>query len=100
MTVLVRIGAPPGAGEVDSEAVRASLPHGTVTVEVTARRNAGPRNGLGDGGTVCIVNAAIEVGVLYGVPGAVPTAPLGCLEPRDHDCPAQSMPSGHAPVVR
>jgi uncharacterized protein (TIGR02058 family) len=62
MTVLVRLGVPPGAGEVDVEAVRTSLPHGTVTVDVTPGGMLVP-NGLGDGGTICIVNSAIEVGV-------------------------------------
>jgi uncharacterized protein (TIGR02058 family) len=62
MTVLVRLGVPADAGEVDAEAVRASLPHGRVTVEVGPGGMLVP-NGLGDGGRICVVNAAVEVGV-------------------------------------
>ncbi len=62
MTVHVRLGVPEGAGGPDLEAVRASLPHGRVTVEAGPGGMLVP-NGLGDGGRICVVNAAIEVGV-------------------------------------
>lgn len=62
MVVKVRLGVPAEAGTVDLEAVRKSLPHGEVTVEAFPGGLLIP-NGLDDGGKICIVNAAIEVGV-------------------------------------
>lgn len=62
MLVTVRLAVPPEAGQPDVEAVRRALPYGEVTVEV------GPggmltSSGLEDGSPICIVNAAVEVGV-------------------------------------
>jgi uncharacterized protein (TIGR02058 family) len=62
MLVHVRLGAPAEAPPPDPEAVRASLPYGEVTVELAPGGMLVP-NGLGDGGTICIVNAAVEVAV-------------------------------------
>ncbi len=62
MGVLVRLGVPAAAGAPDIEAVRASLPHGEVSVEVGPGGMMVP-NGLDDG-LICVVNAAIEVSLL------------------------------------
>jgi uncharacterized protein (TIGR02058 family) len=62
MVVRVRLGVPTEAGPLDLEAVRKSLPHGEVTVEAVPGGLLVP-NGLDDGGKICVVNAAIEVGV-------------------------------------
>jgi len=61
MAVLVRLAVPEAAGKPDAAAVRAVLPHGTVTVETAPGGMLAP-NGLGDG-SICIVNAAVEVAV-------------------------------------
>jgi uncharacterized protein (TIGR02058 family) len=62
MAVTARIAAPAEAGTVDVATVKAALPHGIVTVEVMPGGMLAP-NGLGDGGRICVVNAAIEVAV-------------------------------------
>ncbi|MFZ1426288.1 MAG: Lin0512 family protein [Geminicoccaceae bacterium] len=62
MLVHVQLGVPAEAGAVDQAAVRASLPHGEVTIEVLPG-GLSVTNGLDDGGRICIVNAAIEVAV-------------------------------------
>ena len=62
MLVHVRLGVPADAGALDQAAVRASLPHGEVTLEVLPGGLLVP-NGLDDGGRICIVNAAIEVAI-------------------------------------
>ena len=62
MLVHVRLGSPADAPPPDLEVVRASLPHGEVTVELVPGGMLVP-NGLGDGGTICVVNAAVEVAV-------------------------------------
>lgn len=62
MMVRVRLAAPPEAGEVDQDAVRAAMPHGEVTVEVQQGGMLTP-GGLDDGARICIVVAAVEVGV-------------------------------------
>ena len=54
--------SPADAPPPDLEVVRASLPHGEVTVELVPGGMLVP-NGLGDGGTICVVNAAVEVAV-------------------------------------
>ena len=46
--------------QYDVAAVKASLPHGEVTIEVTPGGMLVP-NGLDDGGRICVVNAAVEV---------------------------------------
>ena len=50
---------PDGAGKPEEAAVRAVLPHGEVTVEVSPGGMLTP-NGLGVD-NICIVNAAVEV---------------------------------------
>src|SRR5690349_21345771 len=63
MVVRVRLGVPAGAeAGLKIDAVRASLPHGEVSVEVLPGGMLVP-NGLDDGGKILIVNAAIEVGL-------------------------------------
>lgn len=62
MLVHVRLGVPGDTGAVDQQAVRASLPHGEVTLEVLPGGLLVP-NGLDDGGRICMVNAAIEVAI-------------------------------------
>ena len=62
MLVHVRLGAPVEAGELDIDAVKGSLPHGEVTVEVVPGGMLVP-NGLDDGGKICIVNAAVSVAI-------------------------------------
>jgi uncharacterized protein (TIGR02058 family) len=62
MVATVRLGAPAEAGAVDTAAVRASLPHGEITVEVMPGGLL-VANGLDDGGRICIVNAAVEVAI-------------------------------------
>jgi uncharacterized protein (TIGR02058 family) len=62
MLVHVRLGVPTEAGALDLEAVKASLPHGEVTVEVVPGGML-VANGLDDGGKICVVNAAIAVSV-------------------------------------
>jgi uncharacterized protein (TIGR02058 family) len=61
MLVHVRLGVPPEAGAPDLAAVKASLPHGTVSVECVPGGMLVPSQL--DNGRICIVNAAIEVGV-------------------------------------
>lgn len=62
MLVHVRLGVPAEAGKPDLEAVKASLPHGEVTVEMLPGGMLVP-NGLDDGGRICVVNAAIAVSI-------------------------------------
>ncbi|HEX6011694.1 MAG TPA: Lin0512 family protein [Geminicoccaceae bacterium] len=62
MLVHVRLGVPPEVGPPDIEAVRAALPYGEVSVEVTAGGMLVP-DGLDGGGRICVVNAAVEVAV-------------------------------------
>ena len=62
MLVHVRLGAPTEGAPPDLAAVRASLPYGEVTVELVAGGLL-VSNGLGDGGRICVVNAAVEVAV-------------------------------------
>jgi uncharacterized protein (TIGR02058 family) len=62
MTVRVRLGVPTEAGKPDLDGVRAALPHGEVSIEVTPGGMLVP-NGFGDGGKICVVNAAIEVAI-------------------------------------
>ena len=62
MLVHVRLGSPADAPPPDLEVVRASLPYGEVTVELVPGGMLVP-NGLDDGGTICVVNAAVEVAV-------------------------------------
>jgi uncharacterized protein (TIGR02058 family) len=62
MLVHVRLAVPAEAFPVDQEVVRASLPHGVVTLEVVPGGMLVP-SGLADGGRICIVNAAVEVGI-------------------------------------
>jgi uncharacterized protein (TIGR02058 family) len=59
--ILVRLAVPEAAGKPDPAAVKAVLPHGEVTIDVTSGGMLTP-NGLGDG-QICIVNAAVEVAV-------------------------------------
>jgi uncharacterized protein (TIGR02058 family) len=59
VAILVRLAVPEGAGTPDPAAVRAVLPHGEVTIDVSVGGMLAP-NGLGDG-NICIVNAAVEV---------------------------------------
>lgn len=59
--ILVRLAVPDGTAKPDAAAVRAVLPHGEVTVDVTPGGMLAP-NGLGDG-NICVVNAAVEVAV-------------------------------------
>ena len=62
MTVLVRLGVPAEVGPPDIEAVRGTLPYGRITVEVVPGGMLVP-NGLEDDGRICIVVAALEIGV-------------------------------------
>jgi uncharacterized protein (TIGR02058 family) len=62
MLVHVRLGVPAEAGGIDLAAVKATLPHGEVTLEVVPGGMLVP-NGLDDGGKICVVNAAVEVSV-------------------------------------
>jgi uncharacterized protein (TIGR02058 family) len=62
MLVHVRLAAPPEAGSVDVEAVRAAFPYGEVSVEVTPGGMLVP-DGLDGGDRICVVNAAVEVAV-------------------------------------
>jgi uncharacterized protein (TIGR02058 family) len=62
LDILVRLGAPPAAGTLDEAAVRAALPHGRATIEVAPGGLLVP-NGQGDGGSICVVTAAVEVAV-------------------------------------
>ena len=62
VAILVRLAVPAGAGTPDPAAVRAVLPHGEVTVEAAPGGMLAP-NGLGDG-SICIVNAAVEVALV------------------------------------
>jgi uncharacterized protein (TIGR02058 family) len=62
MVVLVRLGVPDQAPLPDIEQVRASLPHGEVTVEVQEGGLLVP-DGRGEGNVLCIVNAAVEVAI-------------------------------------
>ena len=52
----------PTESGLDLEAVKGSLPHGEVTVEVVPGGMLVP-NGLDDGGRICVVNAAISVAI-------------------------------------
>jgi uncharacterized protein (TIGR02058 family) len=61
MLVHVRLAVPDGATPPDLAAVKAALPHGQVTVETVPGGMLTPGH-IGDG-KICIVNAAIEVGV-------------------------------------
>ncbi|MGH6927003.1 MAG: Lin0512 family protein [Dongiaceae bacterium] len=61
MQILVRLAVPEAAGKPDSAAVKAVLPHGEVTIDVAPGGMLAP-NGVGDG-SICIVNAAVEVAV-------------------------------------
>ncbi len=64
MLVHVRLGLPTGTGSgLDPEAVRAALPYGEITVEPVEGGGMLVPNGLGDGGRICVVTAAVEVGV-------------------------------------
>lgn len=62
MVVRVTLAAPEGIGAPDADAVRAALPYGEVTVTVVPGGMLAP-DGLGDEGGICVVNAAVEVGV-------------------------------------
>lgn len=62
MLVRLRLGVPEGVGPVDVPAVRAAFPYGEVEVEIAPGGLLVP-NGHADGGTICVVNAAIEVGI-------------------------------------
>lgn len=62
MLVHVRLGVPAEGGKPDLEAVKGSLPHGEVTIEVVPGGMLVP-NGLDDGGKICVVNAAIVVSI-------------------------------------
>jgi uncharacterized protein (TIGR02058 family) len=62
MLVHVRVGAPPEAGQVDIDAVRATLPYGEITIEQVPGGMLVP-DGMGEGGRICIVDVVIEVGV-------------------------------------
>ena len=62
MLVHVRLGVPAEAAQPDVAAVKATLPYGEVTIEVTPGGMLVP-NGLDDGGRICVVNAAVEVAV-------------------------------------
>ena len=86
MLVHVRLGAPAEAPPPDLAAVRASLPHGEVTVEVVPGGMLVP-NGLDDGGTICVVNAAVEVAV-----GRRQSVPAACRRLRPLD---QQRDAGH-----
>lgn len=63
VAILVRLAVPESVGRPDEAAVRAVLPQGEVTVEVAAGGVLAP-NGLGEGGRICIVNAAVEIAVV------------------------------------
>lgn len=64
MLVHVRLGLPAGTGErLDVDGVRAALPYGEVTVEPVEGGGMLVPNGLDDGGRICIVTAAVEVGL-------------------------------------
>jgi uncharacterized protein (TIGR02058 family) len=65
MLVHVRLGVPAGVAPADLDAVRASLPHGEVTIEQVQGGMLVP-NGLDDGGRICVVDAVIEVAVPAG----------------------------------
>jgi len=60
VAILVRLAVPDGIGRPEEAAVCAELPHGEVTVDVVPGGMLAP-NGLGEGGHICIVNAAVEV---------------------------------------
>lgn len=60
--ILVRLAVPAAVGRPDEAAVRAALPHGQVAVEVSAGGMLAT-NGLDDGGSICVVNAAVEVAI-------------------------------------
>ena len=62
MKVNVRLAAPSAAGALDLAAVKAALPHGEVTIEVTEGGMLTP-SGTPQHGSICMVNAAIEVGI-------------------------------------
>ncbi|WP_027134166.1 Lin0512 family protein [Geminicoccus roseus] len=62
MKVHVRLGVPAAAGQVDMETVKAALPHGEVTLEVVEGGMLTP-SGTPEHGHICMVVAAIEVGV-------------------------------------
>ena len=61
MKVHVRLGVPTAAGPVDLAAVKAALPHGEVTLELTEGGMLTPSGTPATGG-ICIVVAAVEVG--------------------------------------
>src|SRR4051812_2333713 len=70
MLVHVRLGVPADAAKPDLAAVKATLPYGEVTIDVISGGMLVP-NGLDDGGTICVVNAAVEVSVAtWSVPRA------------------------------
>jgi len=62
MKVHVRLGIPAAAGQVDLETVKASLPHGEVTLEVIDGGMLTP-SGMPEFGHICMVVAAVEVGI-------------------------------------
>jgi uncharacterized protein (TIGR02058 family) len=62
MAVLVRLGVPATAPRPDLEQVRASLPHGEITVEILEGGLLVP-DGRGEGNLLCVVNAAVEVAI-------------------------------------
>jgi uncharacterized protein (TIGR02058 family) len=62
MLVHVRLGVPADAARPDLAVVKAALPYGEVTIDVMPGGMLVP-NGLDEGGTICVVNAAVEVAV-------------------------------------
>ena len=62
MKVHVRLGAPSAAGTVDLDVVKSALPHGEVTIEVTEGGML-TRSGTPEFGDICMVVAAVEVGI-------------------------------------
>ena len=62
MLVHVRLGVPADTVPPDLAAVKATLPYGEVTIDVMPGGMLVP-NGLDEGGTICVVNAAVEVAV-------------------------------------
>ncbi len=62
MKVHVRLGVPASAGKVDLDTVKAALPHGEVTLEVVDGGMLTP-SGTPEFGQICMVVAAVEVGI-------------------------------------
>ena len=62
MHVHVRLGVPSTVSTIDLSAVKAALPHGEVTIELAEGGLLTP-SGTPDAGMICIVVAAVEVGV-------------------------------------